>query len=241
MLNNSVLSMRRAIPIVLNIEKEIDTLNNLDQVNLDQIFPVYRCFYLFPDSDESFTDILFGSEIIHSPFTNQVIFDRSGLQLKDIAAGDIFIRAGQWASCVKKKLGTLVHKKFTDANTYSKTFKLGFRYQPEDKNKRVITYVKLIGCLECIQKILIETNIDLVPSTVISNPNKDILDIHSKFQRLNRIFHMLINMKAVLSQARVDIHYFKYSQGCVDYFNVEKQATEADQKLQILLETLNMI
>ena len=234
--------MRRAIPIVLSIEKEIETLNNLDQVNFEQIFPVYRCFYLFPHSDESFTDILVGSAITNSEFsTNQMIFDRSGLQLKDIAATDIFIRAGQWASCVKKKLGTLVHKKFTDANTYSKTFKLGFRYQPDDKSKRVVTYVKLLACLECIQKVLMESNIDIVPSTFINNPDNDALDIHSKFQRLNIIFHRLINMKSVLSKARVDIQYFKYSRGCVDYFNVERQAAEADRKLQMLLETLNMI
>ena len=169
--------------------------------------------------------------------SNRLTFDDAGLQLQDIAASDIFVRAGQWASCVKRKLNVKgLHKKFTDANTYSKTFKLGFRYQPEDKDKRVICYVKLLGCLECIQKTLIESNINISPSNFVNNPDRDHLDIHLNFQRLNRIFHKLLYMKSVLSQARSDIHYFKYARGCVDSANVERQAIEVDLKLQMLLE-----
>ena len=115
---------------------------------------MYRCAYLFPL--EIFSDIIFGSDIV--VLQDKTQFDDGGLQMTDILPNDVFIRAGQWASCVKRELQTLVHKKYTDANTYTKTLKLGFRLKPEDHKKRVICYVKLLGCLESLHRALSISN-----------------------------------------------------------------------------------
>ena len=232
--------IRQTVPVVLNIGKEIDVINNLDRLDFDKTYPIYRCAFIFPD--EPFTDTLFGSEIIALEKSNRLIFEYAGLQFEDIKMSDIFVRAGQWASHVKRKLNVSgLHKKFTDANTYSKTLKLGFRLQSEEKDKRVICYVNLLGCLESVQNTLIESNINISPSIIVKNPDKESLDVHLNFQRLNRIFHKVLRMKSILDKARSDIRYFKYDRGCVDNVDIERQATDVDLKLQILLEYLKEV
>jgi hypothetical protein len=233
--------MRQTIPAVLKIGKEVDALYNLDQLNFNKQFPVYRCAYLFPD--EPFTDILFGSDVMNMPEANILLFDEGGLQFHEIAENDIFVRAGQLASCVKHHLGSIIHKKYTDSNTFSKTLKLGFRLQPGNKEKRVICYVRLLGCIESVQSALIETGINTKPSVITTNhpPDYESIDIHLKFQRINNLFHKLINMKSLLAKTRSEIRYFKYTRGCIDHINLEKQASDVDAKLEKLLEALEKI
>ena len=76
------------------------------------------------------------------------------MRQSDIHFNDIFVRAGQFARCVHRMFGSSFPNKFSDANTYSRTLKLGFRLQPNcnTNKKRVVCYVKLVGCLEVIQK-----------------------------------------------------------------------------------------
>ena len=101
--------------------------------------------------------IFLGKDILNSTLGERVDYDKNGAQREDLTVNDIYIRAGQFAAYVKKYLydqNQLVAKKYSEANTFSKSLKLGFRLNPSNTDKRAVYYIKFIESLQYLKAIL---------------------------------------------------------------------------------------
>lgn len=90
------------------------------------------------------------------------ITEKFGLATADLHPCDILIRAGQLAGFVKTYFYDdkhLIHHKYTESNTYSKTLRLGIKVHVVEirNNTRGCFYIKLVEGLKCIRKALIQS------------------------------------------------------------------------------------
>ena len=116
-----------------------------------------KILYQFIFTGEIFRDVYNGKDILQTGLISRVDCDEFGMQINDININDVYIRTGQFVSYIKKYLydiNQLVEKKYTETNTFTKTFKLGFRLKPVQADKRAICYIKLVESFELLKMIL---------------------------------------------------------------------------------------
>lgn len=137
------------------IDQEIYSIYNRDNFKIKKNILTYECQFIFPG--EIFRDVYHGKDILQSGLISRVDCDEFGMQINDININDVYVRTGQFVSYIKTHLydiNQLVEKKFTETNTFTKTFKLGFRLKPIQADKRAICYIKLVESLELLKMVL---------------------------------------------------------------------------------------
>ena len=238
-------------PVISEISKEIEflSLDNFALVNTLQFNSTYTCRYMF--QKVNFTQVLSGHQVLHEISADRLQFDPRGLQISAIRADDIFVRSGQLAGLVKTYLyenKNLIHKKYTDSNTYTQTLKLGFRFHPVNNvvptDKRVSWYINLIQSLQCIQKALISNAakqhqtdqscyqiVDKVKRPHIRQPDTEMTATPAVSQQ----------QKAHALHVRLEINHLTNVQGIIDHVGVESQAKEVEAKLEIVLSKLSRL
>ena len=152
-----------SIEVMSMIEKEIKNISSRNNMSIKRHSLTYDCKFIYPG--ETFTDIYTGKDILNSDLKNRLEFNKSGLFLNDLNADDVYVRAGQFSNYTKKFLvdkSILKEKKFVEANTYSKSLKLGFRLKPLTEEKRPVSYIKVLDCLEHLKTAL--QNVSKLPS-----------------------------------------------------------------------------
>ena len=148
-----------SIEVMSMIEKEIKNISSRNNMSIKRHSLTYDCKFIFPG--ETFTDIYTGKDILNSDLKNRLEFNKSGLFLNDLNVDDVYVRAGQFSNYTKKFLvdkSILKEKKFVEANTYSKSLKLGFRLKPLTEEKRPVSYIKVLDCLEQLLHHSVFTN-----------------------------------------------------------------------------------
>ena len=205
------------------------------------------------------SDILIGRDLLNIQQHDRLLFDEGGLQRKDVEQNDIFVRAGPLAALVKKHLYDgeypLVQKKHTDANTFTKTFKLGFRLKPLDTTKRVVFYVKLLKSLQNLRAIVTgeysnlcadvvgsckhqnedvsESMFTLSQPTVVHRPVDDVATTDTKV-RMETLLKKWFILKTKLADAQDEIRFLK-SRGVTDHVDLEQRAIVVNNRIDVLL------
>lgn len=111
-------------------------------------------------SGESFSDIYTGKDVLHMAYNGRVEFDELGItmmQKDDVNSEEYYVRTGQFVGLIKKYLflqNRLVDKKYTETNTFTRTFKLGFKLKAAQADKRAVCYVNFVDSLEQLKKVL---------------------------------------------------------------------------------------
>lgn len=116
----------------------------------------YTCQYIF--NFAKLDKLLLGSEILN-PTDHEVSYIDVGMTKESINDNDIYIRSGNFVKLIKtfffeESNKCLLHKKYMDSNTYSKTLKLGVKLKYSDPTKRNVHYINLKGSLEVIRNEL---------------------------------------------------------------------------------------
>lgn len=137
------------------IDQEVYAIYNRDSFKVKKNILTYECQCIFPG--EIFRDVYHGKDVLQTALVSRVDFDEFGMQIEDMNINDIYVRTGQFVGFIKKHLydiNQLVEKKYTETNTFTKTFKLGFRLKPIQADKRAICYIKFVESLELLKMIL---------------------------------------------------------------------------------------
>ena len=234
---------------VLDIGKEMNITQELIHSN-DIVSISYKSKYIFTRG--TFKEILTGNQLINQQFCGKIVFEEGGFAIDNISPNDTFVRAGQFSACVKSYFfdrERLIHKKYTDANTFTKTLGLGFRLEPDtsdNKEKRPIYYIKLTESLQFVRKALLdEAQNQRIPFSLDDRNDRpyEHFQKHATLQnRLQRMINLLqksINMETVLRHALKEIKYHKYVLGAVDMYDIETKAKETELKLDNLLNYMS--
>lgn len=244
--------LRKRVKAILDIGKEIAMTKELVYLTDLNSAATYTTKYIFTRG--IFKDIFTGNQLINQEFCGRLVFEEGGFGIDNISPNDTFVRAGQFSAYVKSFLfdqEKLIHKKYTDANTFTKTLGLGFRLEPDlsgSKEKRPIYYINLTESLLFLRKALLdEAQSQRIPFNLNDSNNcayehfQKHAKLQNRFQRMINLLQKSINMETVLQHALKEIKYYKNILGAVDIYNVESKARETELKLDNLLNDLSKI
>ena len=136
----------------------------------------YICKNIF--SLAKLDQLLLGSDILNPKDQDEFTYIGVGmttLARDSINENDIFIRSGIFVKLIKTfffedKNKMILHNRYLDSNTYSKTLKLGIRLKYNDPTKRNVHYIKLKESLEAILMGLGKVD-DALPSQPVLDRN----------------------------------------------------------------------
>ena len=157
---------------VAPISNDTDTINYWKQMISDEIANItadhlqldtetddlyYTCQNIFQNI--KIDKLMLGKDVLSPPSNAfEVIYRDGGLSPRIIQPTDVFTRSGSFVKIIKKFFfdnnSNLLHKKYIESNTYSKTLKLGVKLKYKDDNKRTVHYINLKESLEIVKKEL---------------------------------------------------------------------------------------
>lgn len=155
---NQMNNIAEVMDLLSKIDSEIQNIYNGNNLKIRKHALTYDCQYIF--AGEIFTDVYTGRDLLCQGIRERWFSDHDSgdaFENKNFSEKDIYIRSGQFASFIKTHLfdtKNLVEKKYIEANTFSKSYKLGFRLQPLKDNKRSINYIKFNEGFELLKKAL---------------------------------------------------------------------------------------